>query len=194
MLEEPARVGAPRAAEPARVATPERTVGHTPTKPARTGETVVGPMPTQPAAQDNLPPTEPARKRTDVAAEPARVAEVARTAEPTPTRVPNEIPRSVEPRAPIRPAEPRADARPPHTPPGPRPATAAGLDSGPMAMSDLDADSGTDLERPRTSTFMTVLLVLLVLLATAVTAVSVVRKNTPDPRPLLEDVYRQLRG
>ena len=42
--------------------------------------------------------------------------------------------------------------------------------------------------------FGIVVLVMLVLLALAVTALSVVQKGTPDPRPLLEDVYRQVRG
>jgi hypothetical protein len=160
-------------------------------QPARTGGTVVGHAPTRPAEVD-LPPTEPARKRADVAAsapEPARTAAPVRTAEAARAEpLPN-----VEPRAPIRPAEPRADTRiPPHTPPGPKPASAR-VDSGPLAV-DLDAGDSMELDRPRTSAFGIVMLVMLVLLAAALTIASVVQKGTPDPRPLLEDVYRNIRG
>ncbi|MBC8073540.1 MAG: hypothetical protein IAG13_34785 [Deltaproteobacteria bacterium] len=55
--------------------------------------------------------------------------------------------------------------------------------------SDLDAD--LDGEPKKGSVLGAVLLVLLLLLAVGLTVASFMRHGTPDPRPLLEDLYRQ---
>jgi hypothetical protein len=154
-------------------------------------------MPTRPAAE--LPATEPARKRTDVVgtreAEPARAAAAVHAPEPVDEDVPTTI---VDPRT--RPVVHRPDVASGPTPAAVAPESArervrpAPLDSGRMAAVEIDAGDSAELERPRMSGFAIVVLVFLVLLATAVTVLSIVQKNTPDPRPLLEDIYRQLRG
>jgi hypothetical protein len=100
-----------------------------------------------------------------------------------PQRVAAEMPQPV---APTRVAEPRPERAPAR--PSPM------RDSGPFPVSEPDAGDSVELERPRMGMFGIIVLVMLVLLALVVTALSVVQKGTPDPRPLLEDVYRQVRG
>lgn len=145
-------------------------------QPLSRGGTVVGMAPTAPRAEAERPadvPTEPARRRSDVlaaAGEPRRPVE-ARTEEPAaPVRridAPPTTPAAEKP----RPATPVAKPRP--TPP-------------PVVVDDID-----DTPPARSGVFGTIVLVLLLLAAVGLTTLSVMRKGTPDPRPLLEDLYKQ---
>jgi hypothetical protein len=139
-------------------------------RPARTGETVVGPMPSRAseradaAGRPSEETTEPVRHRDEV---------VARGGEATGER-------RVKP-----PLEPAAEA--------PRPRVTDDRPSRrgaePVAFADPDAD--LDLEPRKGGVLGALLLVLLLVLAVGITIASVVRRDTPDPRPLLEDLYRQ---
>jgi hypothetical protein len=164
----------PRPAEP--IHAPATTPASTPRiAPARTGETVVGPMPRPPEAArtpEPVPPQPPPPMPEPVqVAEPVRAPEAARAPAPEPVR-----------------PEPRI---PPHTPP--RAAVSAGLDSGATALPDhgeLEAELSSEFERPRASPLGMAVLVILLLAAVGLTVASLVQKNTPDPRPLLEDLFR----
>ncbi|MBL8946382.1 MAG: hypothetical protein JNK45_24665 [Myxococcales bacterium] len=146
--------------------------------------TVIGMAP-PPARAEITPPrateadTEPARRRADALADagvpepidappPARAETPAARPAPRPTpvtppREPATTPASAAPRA--RPARTEAPAAVPDEPLEPAPR--------------------------RSGAFGTVVLMILLLAVVGLTAASIVRKNTPDPRPLLEDLYRQ---
>src|SRR5690606_15317935 len=87
--------------------------------------------------------------------------------------------------------------RPPHTPPTRAVPTGAVADE--AAPAEADADSDTDLglsaddeTEVARSGLGTWLVAALVLLALGLVGASVALKGTPDPRPLLEDLYRQV--
>lgn len=123
--------------------------------------------------------TEPARSRADALADagvpepidapaPARTEAAAARPAPRPTpavpaREPATTPAAATPRT--RPARPEA--------PAPIP------------------DEALEPAPRRSGAFGTVVLMILLLTVVGLTAASIVRKNTPDPRPLLEDLYRQ---
>ena len=96
-----------------------------------------------------------------------------------------------EPEAPA--AKAAVERIPPHTPPAPK-ATSRSGDSEPVPAVVAET-SGTDLdvyeERLHGSRFGTFVLVLLLLVAGGLVGASVALEGTPDPRPLLEDLYRQ---
>jgi len=142
---------------------------------ARTGDTVVGPMPTRAsesasAAVPSEETTEPARRRDDVV---GRV-------EPSTAR-----------------REPSAEPRPSESSPGTAPAARARTldDRGPrraaepVALPDADLDLGP--EQRKGGVLGALILVLLLVIAVGLTLASVLRNGTPDARPLLEDLYRQ---
>jgi DNA-directed RNA polymerase subunit RPC12/RpoP len=112
--------------------------------------------------------------------------------------------REIEPTSPL-PTEAKTEAKtdsagaveriPPHTPPAPSAQSRSG-DSGPEPVVPAVAEtSGADLDiyekQLHGSRAGTVLLVFLLLLAGGLVGASVALEGTPDPRPLLEDLYRQ---
>lgn len=143
--------------------------------------TVIGmvpPSPPPPAPRGPDAETEPARPRAEV---------FARAGVPEPiveAPVPEPRPARPEPRP-----SPRAEApsSKPTTTPAPEPRPRPAVREAPAEV----PEPGDSLVVRRPSAFGTVLLVLLVLIVAALTVASVLRKNTPDPRPLLEDLYRQ---
>ncbi|MBK6916199.1 MAG: hypothetical protein IPH07_02250 [Deltaproteobacteria bacterium] len=136
---------------------------------ARTGDTVVRAMPT---ARDDAPA--PRAPVAEVAAPRAPVAE------PAPARPRTPAARTEAPRRELAPSEPAPAPRPTRQAAPPRP----------VPIDDIEPE----LDTPKRGMFGTVLVVILLLAAVALTVASVVRKGTPDPRPLLEDIYRQMKG
>jgi DNA-directed RNA polymerase subunit RPC12/RpoP len=188
-----------------------------PTKPPRT-KTVVGPFPAPPPAQgpvsggeldyEDEPPTMLHRAAADEpeapAPAPAAVREAASAEPRAPRMAASDLAVSAASRAtvevdpPVLEAAARAaaDRAPPHTPPT-RATTSVSADSGPMPAADRSvSESGEDLtlgddERPRSSPMATAGLVVLLLVVLGLVGASVALEGTPDPRPLLEDLYRQ---
>jgi hypothetical protein len=152
--------------------------------PAVGRPTVIGmaPPPARTETRAAEAETEPARSRADALAQagvpepidappPRTEAPVARpTPRPTPVTPPRE------------PATTPAAATPATATPRARPARI----EAPAAL-----DEAVEPEPRRSGAFGTVVLMILLLTVVGLTAASIVRKNTPDPRPLLEDLYRQ---
>lgn len=144
-------------------------------------------VPTVPIAEPDVdlepaPEPEPAVAQTEIretveVEAPAAAIEAERA--PAPSRQP-----AVEAKQPA-PAEERP---PPHTPPAPRAATAA-AEAEPKPVPEPSDSVELELPRSGAGTF---LLAVLVLLAVALVGASVAMKGTPDPRPLLEDVLRNM--
>jgi hypothetical protein len=153
--------------------------------------TVIGMVP--PAQR---PPA--ARAAADAETEPARPRAEALAAAGVPVAIPDERDEPIgtpPPREPARaeaPARTEAPARAPATsrPVEDRPRPAATPSRVPVAPPPVAADLEPD-ERPSSGVFGTIVLVVLLLAAVGLTVVSVLQKNTLDPRPLLEDLYRQ---
>jgi hypothetical protein len=173
---------------PAAVSAPAGTV---PAPPAEYDEE----MPTiiKPSASSQLPIAEAGvPEAVDMDAESPHLRErvpepvIERVREPEPPRREPEPPRR-EP-AVARPSMREAPPTPPH------PSQSVGADSGPMPASSSGLGSSAELEALRPSKLGTALLVILVLLSLGLVIASVVLKQTPDPRPLLEDLWRRQQG
>jgi len=144
--------------------------------------TVIGMVP--PAAR-------PAARTADADTEPARPRAEALAAAGVPVAIPQD---RDEPIGTPPPREPARTEAPVHQPPTSRPAeprprlapTPSRVPVAPPPAAELEPD-----ERPPSGMFGAVILVMLLLLSVGLTVVSVLQKNTPDPRPLLEDLYRQ---
>lgn len=148
-----------------------------PTTPAATAP----PTTSRAATQIGVGPVVPPRTGETVVGAPPRAAE-SRPSEATtePARQRDEvIPPREEPRREARARSAEAPAT------IDRPARRA---PEPVAMPEPDLDLD---ERKKGGIFGALVLVLLLVLAVGITIASVIRKNTPDPRPLLEDLYRQ---
>jgi DNA-directed RNA polymerase subunit RPC12/RpoP len=177
---------------------------------ARTGGTVVGPAPVPPPAHTvaeastdaavadmadveteapsaRTPPTTPPASPTTQAARPKPVEADAEAdvEEPAPPTIDE---REIE-----QPAAKVVERTPPHTPPAPK-ATSRSTEGEPVPAVPSET-SATDLDvyekQLHGGRAGTVLLVILLLVAGGLVAASVALEGTPDPRPLLEDLYRQ---
>jgi hypothetical protein len=147
--------------------------------PAVGRPTVIGmaPPPARTEVRAAEAETEPARSRADA---------LAQAGVPEPIDAPP--PRAEAPAA--RPAPRPTPVTPPREPattpaaatPRPRPA---------RIEAPAPIEEAAEPEPRRSGAFGTVVLMILLLAAVGLTAASIVRKNTPDPRPLLEDLYRQ---
>lgn len=183
---------------PTRVATPRQ--------PTQIGVAPPGvPMPVfEPAARvvhdDRAEPPSPRPAGVEIRSEPRPTPAVeAPVSRPAATRAPE--PRAAEP----RPAEvptatnPRAAAAAAQTRPLPEPAEPAPTQprarperrSIPEPVAVASIDEGLEPAPRRGGALGAFFLVLLLVLVVGLTVASVVRKNTIDPRPLLEDLYRQ---
>lgn len=145
-----------------------------PTTPAATAP----PTTSRAATQIGVGPVVPARTGETVIGAPPRAPDNRPSEETTePARQRDEVvPRPVEE---VRARSAEAPAR------VERPARRA---PEPVAMPEPELDLD---ERKKGGIFGALVLVLLLVLAVGITIASVIRKNTPDPRPLLEDLYRQ---
>jgi DNA-directed RNA polymerase subunit RPC12/RpoP len=216
----PAPIRAPGRAVDAEVATPHPDVVAAQQAAARSGGTVVGPAPVPPPGHPVAEPdvaepdvaesdvAEPDVAAPDVAAVSARAPSTSPPARPV-TREPEVRAKpqvEIQPEREIEPASPPAteaktespgaiERLPPHTPPAPSAQSRSG-DSGPEPVVPAVAEtSGADLDiyekQLHGSRAGTVVLVFLLLLAGGLVGASVALEGTPDPRPLLEDLYRQ---
>jgi hypothetical protein len=116
---------------------------------------------------------------------------------PAAARAPQPAPHTPAPLQATAAAQPAAERLPPHTPPAPRAASLAADSGGVPAVPS--AESSTELEAFEKqmqggSRAGPVILVLLLLIAGSLVGASVALEGTPDPRPLLEDLYRQVKG
>lgn len=171
----------------------------TPTSAPPRGETVVGPAPSPPRGETVIgpPPSPPqdlavvpdASLEEDEAPTQIRTVEsmsqgtVPEEARKTPHTLPSDKPAAKQPddgakrveikRKPVRPEGEVDEDRP--------------KKSRPRFESQLPVVD----EPPKSSALGTAVVVILALLAIGLVAASVAQKNTPDPRPLLEDLYRQ---
>ncbi len=162
------------------------------------------PVPSRPAIEADEPPTtpvsvrRPAAQATPVVApadfddKPTSIATVD-TRQPPHSPPPPDRGGTVVGPAPSRPA-----AEAPRPAPEPRVATAATAEpeaptraDSPRPKPRFETFDEPVVDAPKSSAFATVMVALLLLLALGLVGASLALRGTPDPRPLLEDLYRQ---